>query len=416
MKEFWEKVSKIDYKSIKIFIEEMLEVLGSPQVEPQKTALVIAVLIIFGLLVVAIGFLVFSFFEPARRKKVVEVVEVEEKEEVESYEEEKRKKWISRESKITLIIAAAFTILLLVVGIAYTGRPSFCNTCHRMNKEYESWQRSTHRTVGCLKCHQEPGISGLIVQKFDYIRWALLAFTNHYNPKARAVVSNSSCNRCHREVARETVVRYGIKVRHRDFLIRGDKCTDCHNTVAHGEVVPVKRLPSMDHCILCHNQKVASAECKVCHTRDLAQGPRVTRAEMAKVALGAPKTCRGCHSIDKCTACHGLEMPHPEGWTAGGHARLAFTNRSLCWRCHPGGSRFSDYFAFCNSCHQFPPLHETAEDDWIELHGPVALKTKTWGYSNCWLCHGVGVCDNCHVGKKEVLRGLPAHAIQQRKD
>lgn len=406
MKELWSKIARIDITAVKEFVQELLETLRSPQVEPQKAALVLVVVIAFALLLLALGLLIYSFIKPAKPKEAVAEKKEEEKEPV-AYEDVGKKPLISKETQVLLVVLAAFLVILLAAGLVLTARPPFCNSCHRMKKEYQSWKSSTHRTVGCLSCHQEPGITGFLVQKTNYLRWSILTFTNRYDPNARAVVYNTSCNRCHAEVSQRTVSRYGIRVRHRDFLVRGDKCTDCHNTVAHGELVPVKRLPSMDNCVLCHNQKTASADCRVCHTKDIAVEPRVTFGEFAKVALGAPKSCRGCHPIDKCTACHGLEMPHPESWTTGGHARLAFTNRAVCWRCHAGGPSSSTYFDFCQSCHRYPPLHETAEDGWIQLHGPVAMKTKVWAFSNCYLCHRVGICDDCHVGKREVMRNLP---------
>ncbi len=220
------------------------------------------------------------------------------------------------------------------------------------------------------------------------------------------MVSNGSCNRCHRSVANGTVTRHGIRVRHKDFLDRGYKCVYCHNTIAHGDNVPVPKFPTMDKCVLCHDNKRASAECKLCHVEEAIGEAREPRREFVKIATEIPWHCRGCHTLEiskKCIDCHGLEMPHSPEFKSGKHARLGFTQKSICWRCHPSN------FGLCNKCHVYPSPHGS-ESEWIRLHGPAAKKTiivevflEDSQFIDCYLCHDrPNMCDACHVGQKEV--------------
>lgn len=356
------------------------EVLRNPAADPRKTLLVGAILVVAILILVMLGLAVYSWLS-VKKKRVVVV--------------KPRRKISPRERWLGLGIFLAIIIGFLALGVSYTSRPSFCKGCHVEEREYNSWSQSSHKEVFCLACHQEPGISGWLSGKMSYLRWTLLFATHQYSNPIRASVTNLVCLRCHSKVTQKVVSRYGIRVRHKDFLEKGDRCTDCHNTIAHERVVPVAKYPTMEQCISCHNAKKASTECNLCHQSDTGEKIRKPKRSFVKITTPTPRQCRRCHSVERCIQCHGLELPHPPDWLAKEHPRRGFVNKPLCWKCHP-----SD-FRSCNRCHMFPSLHED-EKEWVKLHGPAALKELIIDLANCSACHRENMCDACHVGKKEV--------------
>lgn len=390
-------------RSVLSFFKEVvagvLEVIARPGKDPTQTALVIGMLFL-GLLVVAmLGFIIYSLIHPTAEREIV-VVPIE-----------PRPKLTRRELWVSWGIFSALTIVILGLASNYTSKPSFCGQCHIVQKEYRSWQDSSHRKVQCLACHQQPGISGFLIQKMGYLRETLLYFTDGYNTPLKAFVANESCLQCHNEITRKVVSSLGIRVRHQDFLEKGDRCTDCHNTVAHGDVVPIPRFPSMNKCVTCHDDIKVSARCNLCHKGDIGKVARKRGEDFVKVEVRFRRTCRGCHStIEPCvTRCHGVEMPHSEEWVLqGAHARTAFTNKPVCWRCHPGGPGDEKPWSFCNRCHTFPPPHPSGKE-WVKWHTPAGryqippdilagIETEL----DCVGCHGRATgdfCGLCHPGK-----------------
>ena len=417
METVWRQLPKGILGLIQELIEGAKEVLINPQADPQKTVLLLGILFIFLLAVTMLGVLAYSVFltpagkkAPPRRPAGLTSTE----------------QWIGRG------ILAIMILITLASASLYPSQISVCISCHVEEKPYKSWYKSSHSEVHCLACHQEPGVSGFVIHRITYLRWALLFATNKYREPLSASVSNPSCIRCHKEVMNKVISRYGVRVRHRDFLEKGDRCTDCHNTVAHGDEVPLPHYPSMDKCITCHDNKVASAECELCHTADIGKEIRRTRRQLVKINTPPMRNCRGCHygqTAQTCLQCHGLELPHPPNWRQKDHARIAFTNKTICTeKCHafPAGLEPLEPHLdvsgppynqiFCNKCHAFPSLHGP-EERWIKLHGPVALKkvkrvepiclachdedASATNLAKCSVCHGEEFCDLCHVGKKE---------------
>jgi len=302
-------------------------------------------------------------------------------------------------------------IAAILIGLSYyTGRPSFCANCHTKRVEVKALAKSSHKGIGCLKCHQSPGVSGAVLQKIDYSRWLwVYAVTNTVEPQ-RANVDDGACLRCHPEIPKKTVVRYGIKAKHRDFLEKGSHCVDCHNSVAHPEVVKPERRPSMDSCMKCHDDRVAKADCSVCHTKDIGSEIKEPRRGVMKVGV-QPELyfCYRCHEEKKCTSCHGVIMPHPPDWLSHGpvakHAKPAFTNREVCWRCHdiPEAPLKPAMIQACG-CHGTMGYHGPQES-WRKTHGPIATGKVPGDGENdyCGNCHSDNLCNHCHSeGKYKV--------------
>ena len=404
MKLDWQKILGEAARSLVRFPGEALDVFRTPQADSQTTILVLSIVVVALLLLAIVAFFVWSLLGTRRRVEPVVEEPVEEPlpapESPQAPPPRLSADWIG----IGLFVAAV--VGLLAIGSYQVSQPSFCAKCHVVKSEYKSWIESSHRQVGCLGCHQEPGVSGYVVQKIGYVREALLFATGNYSDRKQSIVPNRSCNRCHKDLSRQTVIRYGIKVKHQNFLEKGYRCTGCHNTIAHGDIVSVPKYPTMDKCVVCHDGREASAECELCHVSNVAKQVRQPRRELVKIATEIPWHCRGCHSpavAKKCIDCHGLEMPHSPEFMRGKHARLAFTQKSICVRCHSGKA------SSCNQCHDYPSPHGP-ERDWIRQHGPSAKKQVIvqveWGgqeSAGCAGCHykGTNMCNACHVGQRE---------------
>jgi len=304
-------------------------------------------------------------------------------------------------------LLAILLFILAFAGIGYyMDRPEGCNQCHG-NAWSKSLSRSPHKDVSCMDCHGSRGITGPARDLVAYARWVTVYTAAREVVKPRGVgIYEGACLGCHPEVRTSTRVRNGIRVRHRDFLVSGVTCADCHNMTSHPDEVAEPTKPSMSGCLICHNGDRASAECETCHVRDpaLQSVPR----GFAKVHMSSEQqkgACFKCHNPAPCTACHGLRMPHPPNWVAkggvdqrNGHAREAFVNRQVCWRCHYKGTDvFSPNPDACKPCHE-PGMGTKMHGGsvWIQEHGLEATGKKTGVFAACFDCHSATLCDQCH--------------------
>ena len=265
----------------------------------------------------------------------------------------------------------ALLLFLALLG-EYGARPTVCAGCH--SSIYRSFLKSPHKEQGCLSCHQEPGAIGYVIQKIDYLRW-LAGDRNEAASvgSVEAFVSSDSCLTCHRSVLSGISKKTAVRVRHADF--KRYPCVDCHNSTGHQEGIKVPRSPDMRTCTACHDARRASASCTACHPSEIALTASLTtikskRVPFIKVPAPMGTNCRGCHPLDKCVKCHGLEMPHPPDWVPK-HARMAFTEKSICWRCHSDSGEKD--FRFCNRCHRFPSPHGS-DFKWASILGKAAYK------------------------------------------
>ncbi len=307
--------------------------------------------------------------------------------------------------------------LLLAIGLywsveTYSAKPSTCAYCHTDQKQERTLSKSSHKGTSCMACHQTPGVVGFFVSKLDYVRW-IIRSPQSDKRKHQADVANQSCLRCHRDTERRTASHRGIRVRHLDITQAGYKCIDCHNTTAHGNEVASPKRPTMEKCVLCHNEKVASANCEVCHVAsskqaDVASSQRLFDREFLPTRLALPKNCRGCHNVKtECNVCHGLEMPHTKDFMEKGkHAREGFLVKDICWRCH------RTEYKFCNrGCHDFPSPHGPS-DRWRKVHGPASRDPDFATLSphddsplkGCGACHSLIICRLCHDDDRKAVK------------
>ena len=103
--------------------------------------------------------------------------------------------------------------------------------------------------------------------------------------------------------------------------------------------------------------------------------------------------CSTCHLVESfCVDCHGVEMPHPDGFVDD-HAEVGKSSPESCVLCHAEGETGEGVSAteFCNGCH-----HKEGDptQPWLPQHDDVTRQT---GAEACFECHEPTYCAYCHV-------------------
>lgn len=290
-------------------------------------------------------------------------------------------KLILKNRKIALLILISGLLFVFLPAFGYVAsRPGFCTLCHNMKKESEALDKSAHKGIGCLSCHQEPGSIG-------YLKFAasgvsnLKSIANSSNP-LKASVSDKSCNRCHSDISEIIKTKDQISINHQHFTSQGFKCTDCHNSVAHGKLTGKQNVPTIDKCLVCHDSKAAGKYPRLFQADKTSVTPwSVTHSKKSKGShgIGGTKTCQGCHSKNYCSKCHQTEVPHAENFSYN-HGKYKQTQS--CLVCHKQ--------SFCNDCHKIKMPHPK---DWLPGH---IKSVNELGENTCNNCHAKFECTECH--------------------
>lgn len=134
------------------------------------------------------------------------------------------------------LLAGCLAIILLVVLTAlgarkaylYSSSPEFCNTCHVMEQQYESWfMTGLHRSIKCVDCHlPNTGFARHIIWKGidgtkDFLQFhtGLYSDVTHASDHTKKVIMEN-CVRCHDGMVSR--ISYD-----------GRNCWDCHRRVNH---------------------------------------------------------------------------------------------------------------------------------------------------------------------------------------
>lgn len=162
----------------------------------------------------------------------------------------------------------------------------------------------------------------------------------------------STCPDCHSLLDPPSVDRPALTdaFGHERHLTRGATCEDCHARPIHSE--SGTRRPTMAICYSCHGTaptSIAPNDCGLCHPPGFRLQPASHNAAFYQeghsrvVDEQGTSDCFVCHEggqEDFCRACHGLDVPHPEGWTGGAsggpgaHTEAAHEDATICVRCH----------------------------------------------------------------------------------
>lgn len=303
-------------------------------------------------------------------------------------------------TRLLTVIIVTLTVVVVGIGVALAASslPAFCATCKSHKPIVAAYHEGPHQGVNCELCHSKPGPFYFLTAKMEALQQPIAQITGKYEEPILASVLNQSCRQCHTNDKLFNVISaQGINVQHKHLIEAGFLCTRCHSTVGHPGSVPVGSVtkPSMDQCLICHNNdytdaqgQVATADCGLCHTKRNYSDEPASHKEpdwgTRHGAVGILSTCSACHKDpNDCRKCHGgVEMPHPEDWLTVHGGRSKVVGEKTCLTCHESKE-------YCNTCHQVKMPHPA---DFVVKHPKEAEKAD----QTCFNCHEVANCQACH--------------------
>ncbi len=314
--------------------------------------------------------------------------------------------------RIWTVVGITLTVIaLVIVADLATASPRLCSSCHEMSVRTDSWEQSAHAAVACVECHQPARpVYAYPVKLADRARLlgrdiAAHASGNFEDPidaptASSKPVEDEVCLQCH-DPNRKATSGFRIKIDHAEHAERNGSCVSCHVRTAHPIESRGTALSLMAQCYTCHGtaeQPDASAECDVCHPSGYELVPashepaewKETHGEVADEDLAL---CEMCHEQDFCTDCHGVEMPHPDGWAKGrtGHAVVvAEKGREVCESCHGAQPDM------CTMCHH--TAYQPGQGTWEKQHFNTVREEGT---AFCLSCHSPLFCVECHAAPPE---------------
>ena len=313
----------------------------------------------------------------------------------------RRGRWAWRLVGLALLMALPFA-----VEAGMSTRVA-CSVCHARSGEAKQLAKGPHRSTSCAGCHASRGVTAPVRDTLNYTRW-VVSYAVSARPAAAgattARVDSAACFGCHGDIRSGTSTHNGMRVRHSDFIDSPGSCLECHGDVGH-RTGATAAGPTMNQCLPCHDGKKAPSACGTCHVRDLAAASAATKGERPPVQRITPRCYGVCHKESTCLRCHGTTMPHATDWgpshdasgavVSGGHARVGFASREICWRCHfKKGKPLVPADEAC-SCHGvLGSMH--GGRPWVKEHGLEATGKKSGELAECFMCHSATLCDNCH--------------------
>ena len=292
----------------------------------------------------------------------------------------RKERWILPVALATLVFVSLFSLL--------STQTFLCGACHTQEKSYLSLKNSNHEDASCFSCHREPGFAGFLLFEASLTRMTAATLSGLYEAPIVAYISDASCLRCHEKVKKGVSTRNGIKISHKELSSR-EPCTECHNTIPHGNAVKNKKYGTMEKCTACHDGQSAASDCQVCHEKNV----RITKRRtgpwqvvhgskwMKTHGMGNLSSCRLCHGETDCGRCH-FQMPHTEDWPYSHGKKARKAGLDQCHRCHDK--------SVCQECHWIEMPHNAK---FLPDH-PEIYEEK--GEKLCFNCHIKYDCDFCH--------------------
>jgi len=282
-----------------------------------------------------------------------------------------------------LVIAAFGAVAVGAYGIKITAHPKFCGSCHNMKDYYASWEHSSHKDVGCVECHAQPGIAGTAAAKAQGMVQLVQYVAGSYGTKPHGEISSASCQQvdCHEEIGKDdkSIMLYDkIKFRHDRHLNENPNgkslnCVSCHGQTVQGQHISVSKTT----CLTCHfygrgDKQVATGDCQTCHPIPEESVIFVDEPFNHKDFLAGDRdaTCIHCHSQvtqgtgtvsrARCLTCHLEDEEHGD-----------VDNQEEFHLIHVSAGHFD-----CLNCHE-------------EIkHGDRPMAEQLLTSSNCTTCHG----------------------------
>ena len=348
---------------------------------------------------------------------------------------------MKNEKKLKLLIIGCSVLLFFMLATfasaQYSKSTKFCSSCHATAAQVESWKKSSHSTVACVKCHNTPGVFKILGDK-DWAKKTVQFTTQLWQRPVKILnpVQNEVCLKCHSE-NRETTPSGDLIIPHDRHQEKNVRCIACHQGIVHGEKMNIEVMQqrefdsnpdhpktppktNMNDCLDCHAKKQQTIACEACHT-DIVKPPSHDEptfdTEHGLQAFDDVDGCNKCHSytfsnegvkneqdrVKKyargnvfCYTCHMKTPLSHEGEWLDRHPPLAKDNKDGCLVCHSEEPKKDDRVTktYCNTCHAQP--HESG---WRKIH-PSKVKIEGTANRKCFDCHSQNQCYSCHTGQR----------------
>lgn len=293
---------------------------------------------------------------------------------------------------VVVIGVLCFAAVALYVPVTATSTATYCGSCHAMDAAYESWHRSAHSSVPCVKCHVPPGLAASVKWRAKEARNIWASYLNmRFMVDQEPLPASGNCIKCH-PLKGLMGIPGQLRMPHTTHInLNNLTCIDCHDNTAHAPKGKTSAV-SMSPCTMCHEQTADPKRCSFCHYTPPTEGkahPTDYITAHGKLALANEADCLRCHHNKAafCDACHAKPPPgHYSGNWSSAHGKQASKDRGLCLGCH-------SYQTLCRQCHEV-----SHPADWLDSHAPVAAK----GAESCLVCHSRLMCVDCHR-----QRGVP---------
>jgi len=269
-----------------------------------------------------------------------------------------RKKFDRNAAKLvsTIVVWAGIVLITAAITGNFTRSNAFCNSCHGDRNHSSMLEVNKHGDVLCVDCHETGGM----IQSFTTNvpgRVIHTAATFLWNSSTSyTFFPRESCLRCHPRESLEGTVRDGsIAMRHEHPLEAGFTCIQCHDFSPTQEFAYPTR--GMQTCLRCHDGENARLTCTLCHRPSLSEVPRTelhpeNTAQRLLQGIDFQQGCYRCHDPAPCDACHGVRVPHEEGYTNAPHVsdtrRLGY---QACLLCHTKSSPTGIMTCDDDACH-----------------------------------------------------------------
>ena len=129
----------------------------------------------------------------------------------------------------------------------YTSTPEFCAKCHYVQPYVASWEKTPHKDVSCMQCHEPSGPLGKLHSKIRGLNYYLMDKTGNYSSfliKA-AYINESNCFVCHIDQNKDhpaAVKLDRVKFDHLKSTKNDESCLSCHRDVGHSTDIGIEKV------------------------------------------------------------------------------------------------------------------------------------------------------------------------------
>ena len=311
---------------------------------------------------------------------------------------------IIRIAVLTLFTVFVFTGLLVGFNTAF---PPKCAKCHEGPKAKLaiSTQHAAHQGQKCVSCHAGEAL----IDRLSFgaqTTYSMIIPVLHAQNFDADTAYDSKCQSCHKSMA-GVVSNNGIRIDH-SKCANNTSCVKCHGNTGHTVHDATNNVTyTMDACFTCHKDISSDKKCTLCHAGRSSQSIKATSSWQITHGpnwkqthgMGNLNTCGVCHAQSMCAKCHGVGVPHGNGFFAD-HGKYAQKKNENCVSCHET--------TFCSDCHGGITMPHP--ENFLKDHAGVAKKDND---PTCLICHAASDCTNCHA--KHIHPGGAKTSYQRAK-